>query len=142
MPIERLLRRPVTTLPPDATCTDAARVMRDENIGCVVVAQEGRPLGVVTDRDLVVRVMAASEAPDKLLLRHAMSGEPVFLGGARGVDQVVGTMRDQGVRRLPIVDEGGELEGLVSLDDLVVLLSDQLATLAGTVRDEIGSSSA
>jgi CBS domain-containing protein len=137
MPVERLLRRPVTTLPPDATCAEAARVMRDENIGCVVVAEEGRPLGVVTDRDLVVRAMAASEDPDKLLLRNVMSGEPVFLGGGRGLDQVLATMRDQGVRRLPIVDDAGQLEGLVSLDDLVVLLSEQLGTLGETVRREL-----
>jgi len=137
MPIEKLLRRPVTTLPPEASCAEAAAVLRDENIGCVVVAEQGRPIGVVTDRDLVVRVMACGEDPGKLQLNQVMSGEPVYLGGERGLAQVIGTMREQGVRRLPVVDERGELEGLVSLDDLLLVLADELGALADTVRGEI-----
>lgn len=137
MPIERLLRRPVTTLPPEATCDEAAKVLRDENIGCVVVAEEGRPVGVVTDRDLVIRVMAASEDPAKLELRQVMSGNPVFLGGDRSLGQVISTMREQGVRRIPVVDESGALEGLLSLDDLLLVLAEELGTLVETVRGEI-----
>ena len=64
MSIESLLRRPVCTLPPDAACLEAAQLLRDEGVGCVVVAESGRPLGIVTDRDLVVRVMAAGPWKD------------------------------------------------------------------------------
>jgi CBS domain-containing protein len=124
MPIQRILRRSVKTLPPETSCAEAARLMRDEEIGCVVVAEAGRPAGVVTDRDLVVRVMAAGEDPDRLALRDVMSGEPVFLGDERSLDAVV-------------VDEEGELEGIVTLDDLLVLLAEQLGSLAETVRQEL-----
>ncbi len=138
MPIERLLRRPVATLPPDATCAEAAALLRDENIGCVVVADaDGRPTGLVTDRDLVVRVMAAGRDPEKLALRQIMSGEPVFLGDERGLGHVVATMRDQGVRRIPVVDAQGRLEGLLALDDLLIVLAEELSGLAETVRREI-----
>jgi CBS domain-containing protein len=137
MPIQRILRRSVKTLPPETSCAEAARLMRDEEIGCVVVAEAGRPAGVVTDRDLVVRVMAAGEDPDRLALRDVMSGEPVFLGDERSLDAVIRTMREQGVRRVPVVDEEGELEGIVSLDDLLVLLAEQLGSLAETVRQEL-----
>lgn len=139
MSIERLIRRPVVTLPPEATCQEAAKVMRDEGIGAVVVADAGKPLGIVTDRDLVVRVLAAAEEADKLLLREVMSGEPIFLGSDRNLDQLISTMRDLGVRRIPVVDAEGQLEGLVALDDLLILLSDQLAGLGQAVRSEIGS---
>jgi CBS domain-containing protein len=138
MAIDRLIHRPVLTLSPDATCEEAAQLMRDENVGAVVVAEKGRPLGVVTDRDLVVRVMAAGDDADDVPLRKVMSGQPIFLGDQRNVDQVIATMRDQGIRRVPIVDAGGQLEGLLSLDDLLLLLSDQLGGLADTVRAEIG----
>jgi CBS domain-containing protein len=137
MPIQRILRRSVKTLPPETSCAEAARLMRDEEIGCVVVAEAGRPAGVVTDRDLVVRVMAAGEDPDRLALRDVMSGEPVFLGDERSLDAVIRTMREQGVRRVPVVDEEGELEGIVSLDDLLVMLAEQLGSLAETVRQEL-----
>ena len=137
MTIQHILRRSVKTLPPETSCAEAARMMRDDEIGCVVVAEGDRPAGVVTDRDLVVRVMAAGEDADRLPLRDVMSGAPVFLGDARSLDAVIRTMREQGVRRIPVVDEEGALEGIVTLDDLLVLLAEQLASLAETVRQEI-----
>jgi CBS domain-containing protein len=135
--IESLLRRPVCTLSPEATCQEAAQLMRDEGVGCVVVAENGRPLGIVTDRDLVTRVIAAGREPAKTLLRGVMSAEPVFLAGERGFDQLLATMRQQGVRRVPVVDAAGRLEGVVSLDDLLPLLADQLGALAGAIRGEL-----
>jgi CBS domain-containing protein len=137
MGLERLIRRPVHTLAPDATCKECAQVMRDLGVGCVVVAEGRRPVGLVTDRDLVVRVLAAGRDPAKVTLRDVMAGEPIFLGRERGLAQVIETMRDQSVRRLPVVDEQGCLEGILTLDDLLVLLADQLGSLAETVRKEI-----
>lgn len=137
MSIESLLRRPVCTLSPEATCQEAAQLMRDERVGCVVVAENGGLLGIVTDRDLVTRVIAAGREPAKTLLREVMSAEPVFLAGERGFDQLLATMRQQGVRRIPVVDDTGRLEGVVSLDDLLPLLADQLGALADAVRGEL-----
>jgi CBS domain-containing protein len=137
MSIESLLRRPVCTLPPDALCREAAQLMRDEGVGCVVVAEQERPLGIVTDRDLVVRVIAAGRAPEKTLLRDVMSGEPVFLASERALDQVIATMRQQHVRRIPVVDAEGRLEGVLALDDLLPLLAGQLGDLAEAIHGEL-----
>jgi CBS domain-containing protein len=137
MSIESLLGRPVCTLPPDALCREAAQLLRDEGVGCVVVSEDERPLGVVTDRDLAVRVMAAGLDPDKTLLRQVMSREPVFLKDERGLDQLIATMRQERVRRVPVVDADGRLEGVVAFDDLVPLLSDQLGALAEAIRGEL-----
>jgi len=137
MSIESILRRPVCTLPPDALCREAAQLMRDEGVGCVVVAEQRRPLGIVTDRDLAVRVIAAGRAPEKTLLRDVMSGEPVFLASERGLAQVLATMRQQHVRRIPVVDAEGRLEGVLALDDLLPLLADQLGDLAEAIRGEL-----
>jgi CBS domain-containing protein len=135
--IESLLRRPVCTLPPDAPCREAAQLLRDERVGCVVVSEDERPLGIVTDRDLTVRVMAAGLDPDKTPLREAMSGEPVFLASDRGLDQLIATMRHERVRRIPIVDAEGRLEGVVTLDDLLPLLAGQLGELGEAIRGEL-----
>lgn len=137
MPIETLLKRPVETLPADASCTEAADLMRKENIGAVVVSEAGRPLGVVTDRDIVVRVVAEGLDPLRTPLRDVMSGEPIFLSEGRGLNEVIASMRDLAVRRVPVVDAEGLLKGIISLDDLVVLLADELADLAQTIRREI-----
>jgi CBS domain-containing protein len=101
------------------------------------VAERERPLGIVTDRDLAVRVIAAGREPGKTQLREVMSAEPVFLAGGRGFDQLLATMRQQGVRRIPVVDEAGRLEGVISLDDLLPLLADQLGDLADAIRGEL-----
>jgi CBS domain-containing protein len=137
MPIETLIQRPVETLPPDATCAEAAELMRDECIGAVVVADGNRPLGMVTDRDLAIRLVAEREDPEKILLRDVMSGEPIFLSGTRGVSQVIRAMRDFSIRRVMLVDEAGELLGVVSMDDILILLGEQLADLAEAIRGEI-----
>lgn len=137
MSIESLLRRPVQTLPPDTTCREAAQLLRDEGVGCVVVSEQERPLGIVTDRDLAVRVMASGRDPDKTQLRDVMSGEPVFLTDERSIAQVTATMRQERIRRIPVVDADGRLEGVVSLDDLVPLLAGQLADLGEAIRGEL-----
>lgn len=137
MPIESLLKRPVVTIAADASCTGAAELMRKENVGAVVVADAGRPLGIVTDRDIVVRVVADGLDPLRTPLREVMSGEPIFLSESRSINELAASMRDLGVRRVPVVDSEGQLKGIISLDDLVVLLSDELADLAQTIRKEI-----
>lgn len=137
MPLQALLERPVETLPPDASCTEAADRMCKENVGAIVVSDAGRPLGVVTDRDIAVRVVAGGLDPRRTPLRNVMSGDPIFLSEGRSLAELIAIMRDLGVRRVPVVDAEGQLEGLLSLDDLVLLLSDQLADLAQTIRREI-----
>jgi len=137
MPIERLIHRPVKTLGPDDSCEEAAALMRDENIGAVVIVDEGRVQGVVTDRDIAVRVVASGGSPAEVRLRSIMSGEPIFLSKARTLDQLVSAMRDMGVRRVPVIEDDGTVCGLVSMDDLLVLISEQLGELAQVIRKEI-----
>ena len=139
MSIDRIMQRPVVTLPPEATCAEAATLMRDENIGAVVIAESGRPLGMVTDRDLVIRVIADGMEAGKTQLRDVMSGEPIFLGGERSIEQVSAAMGSLAIRRVPVVDEAGRLCGLVSMDDMLILLADQLGDLARVIRQEIGN---
>jgi CBS domain-containing protein len=139
MPIESLLKRPVETLSPDASCREAAQRMRTCNIGALVVAEEGRPVGIVTDRDLAVRVVADGLDAERVPLRDVMSSAPVYLSGVRTIDQLISVMRDQTIRRVPVVGAEGALEGLVSLDDLLVLLADQLGSMASVIRQELRS---
>jgi CBS domain-containing protein len=141
MGIEDLVKKPPVSLPADAKCIEAAEVMREQNVGSIVVADGGKPLGVITDRDLVVRVMARNEDPDELTVGEVMSKDPGFVIRTRSIDEVLATMRQLGVRRIPVVDENGELDGLVSMDDLIVAISGQLEDLAVVIASEIESES-
>jgi CBS domain-containing protein len=137
MSIEELLNRNVETLPPSATCVDAARLMRSRNVGSVVVANDKEPVGVLTDRDLAVRVVAESRDPAKVQLDEVMSPYPIFLSVRRSLDEAIETMRDLGVRRLPVVNENGHLAGIISMDDILARIARQVGQLGEAVQREI-----
>jgi CBS domain-containing protein len=142
MPVTKLLQRPVLTLSPEASCMQAARVMDAEGVDAVVVSLEGRPLGMVTARDLAVRVMAQGRGPKDVLLREVMSGTPFYLSEQRGLDEYIGMMCEMAVRRMMVVDAEGRLVGVLTLDDLLLLLTDQLGGLATVVRRSVTSPTA
>ncbi|MEU8434004.1 CBS domain-containing protein [Streptomyces sp. NPDC029216] len=99
---------------------EAARVMRDADIGDVLVVDEGRLRGILTDRDLVVRAMADNRDPAETTVQAVCSSDPVTVRPDDGVDEAIGLMRRKALRRLPVVTGDGELVGVVSLGDLVV----------------------
>jgi len=137
MNIGHLVRRAVETVPATTSCTEAARRMRDADVGSVIVVDAGRPLGIVTDRDLVVRVLATGADPEKLSIADVMSRKPIFVSQTRDVPYVLELMRDMAVRRIPVVDDNHQLVGVVALDDVILSLSSELAAVAETIRKEM-----
>ena len=99
--------------------TDVARIMRDEDIGAVLVTDEDRLRGLVSDRDLVVRVFAEGEDPGRTTVARACSEDLVTVGPDDELDVAVRVMREHAVRRVPVVEEGRPV-GIVSLGDLAV----------------------
>lgn len=137
MNISSLVRGTAETLGANASCVEAARLMRDTRVGCVVVAEERRPIGVVTDRDIAVRVVAERRDPQQVRLGEVMSPRPVFLAQTADVAWALQLMRDLAVRRIPVVDDSHELVGMVSLDDVIIALAGELGAVAETIRKEM-----
>jgi CBS domain-containing protein len=135
--IAELIHSNVESLPPSATCLEAARLMRSQNVGSVVVVSDRLPVGVLTDRDLAVRVMAEARDPAKVRIEEVMSPHPIFLSQRRSLDDAIATMRDLGVRRLPVVNEHGHLAGLISMDDILARIARQVAQLGDAVQREV-----
>jgi CBS domain-containing protein len=106
-----------TTLPEDATVAEAAKRMRDDAIGDVLVVREGALTAIVTDRDIAVRVVAEDRLPAETPLREISSGDVVALSPDDSIPDAVRIMREQAVRRIPVV-EGGRPVGIVSIGDL------------------------
>lgn len=131
------LVRPVLTLLPSASCLDAARLMRKENVGSVVIARDGEPLGLITDRDLAMRVLADAQDPAAVRLGEVMTPDPIFISVRRSLDEAIVTMRNLGVRRLPVVNERGRLEGIVSMDDVLTHIARQIGQLGEVVQREL-----
>jgi CBS domain-containing protein len=116
--VKELMAEPVT-VSGDATLTEAARLMRDADIGDVIVADGGRPVGVVTDRDIVVRGIAEEHAPGDTTVADVCTRDLVTVSPDDTIEQAAQLMREVAVRRLAVV-EGDRLVGVISLGDLAI----------------------
>jgi CBS domain-containing protein len=105
-------------LPGSASVTAAASCMREADVGNVIVQQDGMVLGILTDRDIVVRVIGAGREPGLTRVADVCSAEIVTASPDDDVDRVIATMRERAVRRVPVLDGGGQAIGIVSLGDL------------------------
>ena len=102
-----------------STAADAATAMRERDIGDVIVCTDGKLCGIVTDRDLVVRVVAEGKNPSAISLKDICSREITSLEPGASVDDAVELMRERALRRLPVV-QGGTPVGILSLGDLAI----------------------
>jgi CBS domain-containing protein len=107
------------TVPPGASLVDAARIMREADVGAVIVLDDAQVSGLVTDRDLVVRGIAGGHDPSSTSVAEVSSHDLTTVESSRPVEEAVRLMRERGLRRLPVVEEGKPV-GIVTLGDLAV----------------------
>lgn len=138
MSLERFCREPVVTVQPKQSVRDAALLMRDRHVGAVLVVDDDRPVGIVTDRDIVMRAIIDGRDPNTTPIRDVMSSSVTVVGSDQKIDDAVIAIRTAGVRRMPIVDAAGKAIGIVTLDDLVVLMAGELNLVAGAVQQNLG----
>ena len=137
MHIEDLIRRSAVTLPLGASMTEAARLMKENDMGSVVVMDGERLVGILTDRDIVLGPVADERNPSVVPVEYAMTPNVVFLPVGSDVEECLTTLESHGVRRMPVVDKDGSLVGVVSLDDLLLHLGRQMAAAASLIRKEL-----
>jgi CBS domain-containing protein len=118
--VRELMTTDVTSLPADTTLDRAADVMRGQDIGDVVVADGEALVGVVTDRDIVVRAIADGRDPRATTLAEVVSKDLITVGPEDSAADAARLMRDRAVRRVLVVDGNGGLEGILSIGDLAV----------------------
>ena len=137
MTVTDLMRDVVVTAAPDTPISDLAGQMRDGGVGSVVVVDgDVRPTGIVTDRDITVEAVARGRDPESVLAGDVMTPDPVTVDQDTGVRELCTAICEAGVRRMPVVDDTGGLTGLVTLDDLVVLLAQEQNDLAAVITAE------
>ena len=134
MSIRELCNRNVVCATTDMTAVEAARLMRQHHIGNLIIVDRldgsRKALGVVTDRDIVIEVVAAGVDPESLRLGDMLTGRLVTVEESTSITETIRTMALHGVRRLPVVDAAGTLTGVVSVDDILPQLATPLAALA------------
>lgn len=140
MPIGEICNREVVVAQPDDSALDAAKLMRQNHVGDVLVVEErdGKrvPVGIVTDRDLIMEIIAPELDPNVITVGDIMPLEFSTVKESVGVYEAIQYMRAKAVRRMPVVDDSGALVGIVTFDDLLVLLAEEFNALARLVARE------
>jgi CBS domain-containing protein len=131
--IKEVMTRDVRACEPNATVAEAAKVMAQEDVGPVPIVEDGRLVGIVTDRDIVVRVVAEGRDPNATTVREIASTELVTVSPDDDLDDALNLLAERQVRRLPVV-EGDRLVGIVAQADIARLGKDKKT---GEVVEEI-----
>jgi CBS domain-containing protein len=138
MYVRDIMTSPVRTLPASATAEEAAQEMARYNVGALPVSEGARIIGIITDRDLVVRCMAPSRVPALTLLRDVMSRSPLTLAPTDTIGHAARVMGQHGIRRLPVVDQG-QAVGNLAADDIARFFEDDelVANLERRLADQV-----
>jgi signal-transduction protein with cAMP-binding, CBS, and nucleotidyltransferase domain len=135
MSLNALLSRRIVTASPKDSLAKVGTLMEQENVGAVVITEADRPVGIVTDRDLALAVCVRGTSPEEHV-QNVMTCPVSTISKDEGVFNATQQLMEQAVRRLPVVDQSGGLVGLVSLDDLLLLLSRELQNMAEGIKVE------
>ncbi len=142
--VGRICQRNVISVAADEDIAAAARVMREKHVGYLIVtepfgeagAAQRRVVGVLTDRDIVVAVVARDVQPHSLKVGDVMTRNPLLVAEDCSMDGALTFMREAGVRRVPVVGARRELVGVLSMDDVLEKLAQQLTNVAASFRAE------
>lgn len=138
MSLERICSKTVVTISPDATVLEAAKLMHSKHVGCLVVTDDSRPTGILTDRDIVLKLVASDSKPGETAVKNIMTPNPTMVNVNYDVLDAVRLMRNRGVRRLPVIDEHRHLLGIITMDDVLTAFGAEIGDLAGAVQKEFG----
>lgn len=133
MPVGHLGPEDVVTIKPDTQISDAVNKLESENVGAIVVTENDELVGVVTDRDVALAVDESSNIGTEPV-QSIMTEDPVTLHEGEEAIEASRTIDENNVRRIPIVDDNGELAGIVTLDDLVATIGEQLGNVVDTIE--------
>jgi len=137
--------RTVVTAFPEESVVDAARRMADYQVGDLIVVDApsdtgAHPIGIVTDRDLVVRVLTRTNCvPSQTKVADVMRKEVVTASEDDDVEHVLASLRSHNIRRMPVVDQRGVLQGIITVDDIVGWMAEQLERTVGLLERQSGA---
>lgn len=140
MDVDLICNHNVATISKTEGVVDAAALMRDQHVGNLIVVERrgeaNTPIGILTDRDIVVGVLAKRVAPDGVTVDDAMTRNPLTVREDASIEFALREMRRYGVRRAPVVRANGDLVGVIAVDDIIQHLALQLSRLADVIRLE------
>lgn len=136
MSLQSYCRKPLIRIVPEANVTEACQLMEQNNVGCLIVERQGKLCGILTDRDVALRVAGARRDPDKTLVKDIMTPDPIRISVDKDLRQLTAMMHAYHVRRIPIVNGFDTTVGVVTLDDLLAQLGDEMAEIGKAIGEE------
>jgi CBS domain-containing protein len=126
MKLRRITKKKVIIVGPDDTVVKAAKLMDKKGVGSVVVVRNKKPVGILTDRDIAIRVVAKNADVKSTLVKDVMTKKIVTGKEEQRASDLAKVMHDHGIRRVPIINKKGELTGIMTLDDLLYMIGIRL----------------
>ena len=136
MSLESFCRKPQIKIEPDKTITEACELMAQNNIGSLVVEQNGKLCGILTDRDIALRVAGTCKDAETTRVKDIMTPDPIRISADKDVPQLTALMHAYHVRRVPIVNGLDTALGIVTLDDLIAQLGVQMWQIGKAISEE------
>jgi predicted transcriptional regulator len=135
MSIRKICQRDVCVAHIDESIQDAAQRMLDQDVGSLVVLDEEKtPVGILTDRDIAMRIVCEARNPKVAMVKDTMTSHPVTVPMSTSTEDALKRMRVLGVRRLVVVDGEGRLSGIVALDDILAQQVEEMALIGGILE--------
>jgi len=120
---------------PERSIAEACWLMKEKDVGCLVVERQGKLCGILTDRDIALKVTGEERDPMTTMVEEVMTPEPVRITVDKDLPELVSLMHTRHIRRVPIVDASGMTLGIVTLDDLIALFGYEMSELGGTISE-------
>ena len=140
MKVGQYCKRGPVAIAGNADVVDVAQLMRERHIGFLVVYEQGddirKPIGVLTDRDIVLGVVAKDIDPHSVTVKDVMTRQPLVADEADELSEALQAMRMAGIRRVPVVDTRGALTGVMALDDAIDVVTGLLCDISGSIKSE------
>ena len=136
MSLHEYCRKPLVKIAPDTKIVEACQLMEQNNVGCLVAEREGKLCGIVTDRDIALRVTGARRDPETTTVKDIMTPDPVRISVDKDLHHLTALMHAYHVRRVPIINGFDTAVGVVTLDDLIAQLGDEMAELGKAISEE------
>jgi CBS domain-containing protein len=142
MPLRTFCGKRVVTISPERSVAEACWIMKEKNVGCLIAENHGKLCGIITDRDIALKVTGEEKDPLTTMVGEIMTSDPVRISVDKDLPELVSLMHSHHVRRVPIVDQTGLTLGIVTLDDLIALFGYEMSELGKAVSEGLRGATA
>ena len=136
MSLQTFCGKRLVTISPERSIAEACWLMKEKNVGCLIAEHQGKLCGIITDRDIALKVTGEEKDPLTTMVQEIMTSDPKRISVDKDLPELVSLMHSHHVRRVPIVD-GAELTlGIVTLDDLIALFGYEMSEIGRAISEE------